>query len=357
MNIQIFDNAWFQFALISALGLVVGLFISTVMAGISRRTNRAILSKSAEQLRSVTFVVSFLVGVSLGLEAFELGEAARTSIDKIFKIVIYVLVTWGVVRIYDVVHQVVLVPWGQRRDNKPVIDVLRIFALLTIWSLGILSALNSAGYQVSAILAGLGIGGLAFALAAQDAIANVFGGFVILAQSPFKVGDQITIGDTNGWVLNIGLRSTLVQSWLGHHITIPNKKFTDSAIINVDARDIYWEEMRIRLHHENSLQSVERSVELVKEVLNAHDDLGSTKWVGISAINDGCAELEAWFGIEKFAGKSDTFPNEYMKILGTKSSVHLKVLRALEDGGIRLALPTERQIVGPAANTPAAVGM
>ena len=345
MDILTVSNVWVQFALCAAAGLVGGLFLSTLMAGIARRTTRALLGKSTEQLRAVSFVICFLVGLNFGLQSFELEEATRVKTDNAFGVAIYIFVTWGIVRIYDVVHEQILVPWGQRRDNKPVIDVLHIFVRVFIWSLGVLSALNSAGYEVSAILAGLGIGGLAFALAAQDAIANVFGGVIILAQSPFKVGDQITVGELNGWVLNIGLRSTLIQSWLGHHITIPNKKFTDSAIINVDARVLYWEEMRIKLHHESTLEQVEQSVALVDEVLGSQDNLGETRWVGISALDGGCAEVEVWFGIKKFGGGADSFPNEYMKILGTKSAVHLAILRALADHGIRLALPSERYVV------------
>ncbi|MEM9463052.1 MAG: mechanosensitive ion channel family protein [Myxococcota bacterium] len=309
------------------------------------------MSKSAEQLRAVSFIICFLVGLNLGLQTFEFKEAARIKTDHAFRVAIYVVVTWGIVRVYDVVHEQLLVPWGQRRDNKPVIDVLHIFVRVIIWSLGVLSALNSAGYQVSAILAGLGIGGLAFALAAQDAIANVFGGVIILAQSPFKVGDQIRVGELNGWVLNIGLRSTLIQSWLGHHITIPNKKFTDSAIVNVDARALYWEEMRIRLHHESTLDQVEQSLALVDEVLANNENLGETRWVGVSAIDGGAAEVEVWFGIKKFDGSADSFPNEYMKILGTKSAVHLAILRALADHGIRMALPSERYVVSKAPLT------
>ena len=223
-------------------------------------------------------------------------------------------------------------------------------------ALGILSALNSAGYQVSAILAGLGIGGLAFALAAQDAIANIFGGFIILAQSPFKVGDQITVGAHNGWVLNIGLRSTLIQSWLGHYITIPNKKFTDSPIINVDKRTLYWEEMRLLLHHESTLAQIEQAIALVEEVLVNADNLGETRWIGLGALKEGCPEIEVWYGIEKFKGEPDSFPNEYMKILGTKSAIHLAVLRALESNGIRFALPIERRIVGDGPKAPIVPG-
>ena len=91
--------------------------------------------------------------------------------------------------------------------------------------MAIILGLNNAGYDVGAIVAGLGIGGLALALAAQDSVKNLFGGFTIFVDKPFKVKDRIKISGFDGAVEEIGIRSTRIRTLDGRMVTIPNSKF------------------------------------------------------------------------------------------------------------------------------------
>ena len=93
-----------------------------------------------------------------------------------------------------------------------------------IWIIGIIVALNNAGYDVMALIAGLGIGGLALAMAAKDTVANVFGGFTIFTDRPFSMGDRIVISGFDGTVKEIGIRSTRLQTLAGREVSIPNSK-------------------------------------------------------------------------------------------------------------------------------------
>lgn len=349
---ELINIDWVRFALIAGGGLIGGLFISNIIASLGKRTQKKMIRESTARLRSLVFVVCFVLGLRFGMESFDLAPDTEQILAKIFTVVIYVLVTWAVTRVYDTIHEQVLRPWGQRKDNISVIDVLRTFMIALIWLLGVLSALSSAGYSVSAVLAGLGIGGLALALAAQDAVANIFGGIIILTQSPFKVGDKITIGGNTGWVLNIGLRATIIQNWYGHVITVPNKSFTDSHVVNVDARPIYWEGIQLKLRHDSTIDQIEKSIELVRGVLDNADDLGSTTWVGVCNVGDGYVEVEVWYGIEKFAGEEDTYPDEYAKILGVKSKIHIAILSSLEEASIHLAVPVQQHIVSQTTTPP-----
>ncbi|MCG8424014.1 MAG: mechanosensitive ion channel family protein [Proteobacteria bacterium] len=348
-----FDIAWFRFVVAAGGGLLAGLFISNLVGTIAKRTRNTLVSDSAARLSALIFVLCLVLGLRFGLESFELEPDTKQLLGKIFVIIIYVLVTWGITRFYDVVHEQILQPWGRRQENIAIIDVLRTVAIVIIWMLGVLSAVNSAGYNVSAVLAGLGIGGLAVALAAQDTVANLFGGVIILTQNPFKVGDKITIGGNTGWVLSIGIRSSVIENWYGHKITVPNKVFTDGHVINVDARTVYWEGMQLKLRHDSTLEQIERAMALVQEVLDRADNLTETTWVGLCNIGEGYVELEVWYGIEKFAGSDDSYPNEYMKILGVKTEVNVAVLRAFEEASIHLAMPLQRHIVSQ--STPAAL--
>src|SRR6185503_18333546 len=97
---------------------------------------------------------------------------------------------------------------------------------------GVLMVVQSLGYDVKALLAGLGIGGLAFALAAQDTLANVFGSVVVAVDQPFKIGEVVRIGAFVGGVEDIGLRSTKLRSVDKSLVVIPNKTVASETITN-----------------------------------------------------------------------------------------------------------------------------
>lgn len=96
-------------------------------------------------------------------------------------------------------------------------------------------ALNNAGYDVGALIAGLGIGGLALAMAARDTVSNVFGGFTIFTDRPFTLNDRIKVSGFDGTVDEIGIRSTRLRTLAGTLVTIPNSTFSESAVENVSA--------------------------------------------------------------------------------------------------------------------------
>jgi len=196
-------------------------------------------------------------------------------------------------------------------------------------------------------IAGLGIGGLAVALAAQDAVANIFGGVIILSQEPFTVGDRIKVNDLDGWVTAVGLRATTMKNWYGHKITIPNKLFSNNAVSNIDDRGEYWEEIPLRLRHDTSLAQVKTAIARVKQILAGHEHLRDVSWVGLSKFGDGYVEIEVWYGIIAYLaeGGKAGLPDEYTKWLTVKSDVNMQVLGALEEEGLHLATPVAAHII------------
>ena len=94
-------------------------------------------------------------------------------------------------------------------------------------------ALDNAGYNIGAILAGLGIGGIALAMAATDTVANMFGGIMIFVDKPFKIKDRIKVSGFDGTVTEIGLRSTRIKPLAGTEVTIHKNAFTDNSVETV----------------------------------------------------------------------------------------------------------------------------
>ena len=113
--------------------------------------------------------------------------------------------------------------------------ILRKTVRSVVWILGVITAMNNAGFDVGALLAGVGIGGLAMAMAAKDFVANIFGGVTVFVDKPFKVGDRIVVDGIDGTVQEIGIRSSRLITLQGRMVTIPNNSFTNSPVENITA--------------------------------------------------------------------------------------------------------------------------
>ena len=345
------SSPWIHLAIALVLGMLAGFIAAGILQRLGKRSKRKLITGVANNLRSVAFVICTLIGINFGLQAFDFRPATLLKIGNSFTFAIFLLATWALTNIYASIHEQLITPWAKKTENTSLADVGHTVVNILIWLIGLISGLSSAGFDVAAVLAGLGIGGLAIALAAQDAVANIFGGVVILTQAPFKVGNKITITGTTGWVTNIGIRATTIMNWYGHILTFPNKIFTNNPVANVDARTEYWEELPLKLRHDTTLAQVKTTIARVEKILTDHKHLRDNIWVGVCKFGDGYIEIEVWYGIISYLveGGDADFPNEYAKILSVKSEIHLQILGALEEEGIRLATPvaTHVQHQGP----------
>ncbi|MBW2603747.1 MAG: mechanosensitive ion channel family protein [Deltaproteobacteria bacterium] len=132
---------------------------------------------------------------------------------------------------------------------------------------------RSASLKIGPLLASLGIGGLAVALAAKDSIANFFGTLTILFDKPFQVGQRITIDQYDGTVENVGFRSTRIRTLTGHLVTIPNEKLVNSSVENIGERPhIRWL-TNIGITYDTPPEKVEKAVQIIREILENHEGM------------------------------------------------------------------------------------
>jgi MscS family membrane protein len=292
------------------------------------------------------------LGVRLASESLELPAGVKSLIEKGATLLSVVVITWFVANCYDSIHRGVFEPYAKKPDatiDLHLFVVMRTIINVVVWVVGLASALNSVGFEVSAILAGLGIGGMALALASQDTVANVFGGLLILTQRPFKVGERIEVAGINGWVHHLGLRATIIKNWYGRLVTVPNKKFTDSIVINIDSQAVYYQEARLRMDPRMTVAQIEHAIQILKDIVNEVDHLERVPWVMLDRLDHGFFEIEFWYGIIRWTPKeSSTIPNEYEKICITKTKVNLEILKRFEAAGLRLALPLAVHVPGDA---------
>lgn len=325
--------------------LVVGRLAGALVALAVRRAKARVVAEMARAFVGPVTVLTVILGVRIAAESLELAAAVMSLTTQGATFFSVLVLTWLAAQLYGVLHGSALEPYAARPESSVDIHLLRVLRTVVtalVWVVGGASALTSVGFEVSAILAGLGIGGMAVALAAQDSVANLFGGVLVLTQRPFRIGERIDIGGVDGWVQHVGLRTTRIRNWYGRDVWIPNKKFTDSVLTNIDSQKVYYQEVHLRLDPRSTSREIEQALSILADVVRENELLDKTPWIAFDRIQHGFFEIEFWYGITRWTrAESETIPNEYEKICRAKTRLNLEVLRRFEAAGLRLAVPLE----------------
>ena len=207
---------------------------------------------------------------------------------------------------------------------------LRVFIVIIG---GILIIQNLTGVKIGPLLASLGIGGIAVALAAKDSIANFFGTLTILFDKPFQVGERVIIDNYDGVVEDVGFRSTRIRTLTGHLVTIPNEKVVNSGLENVGKRPhIRWL-TNITITYDTPPDKVEKAVSIIKEILDDHEGKHPDfpPRVYFNGFNDWSLNIMviAWY-----------HPADYWAMQEWQQQTCLKILKSFNDEGIDFAFPS-----------------
>jgi MscS family membrane protein len=215
---------------------------------------------------------------------------------------------------------------------------------LTIWALAAIAILSDWGYNTTTILAGLGVGGLAIALAAQKTIENLFGGVSVISDRPVSVGDFCKFGDRSGTVEDIGLRSTRIRTADRTLVSVPNGQFSSMTLENFSRRDKMLFHVTLNLRRDTTSEQVRKVLDSVTKILKDHPRI-ETGPVPVRFVGVGSYSLD----VEIFVYVSTQSGDEF---LGMQQDLLLSILDAVERAGTALALPTQATIAYPARSEP-----
>jgi MscS family membrane protein len=281
-----------------------------------------------------------LLLVVLALAAVSEFLAMSPFWDRIFETSIHVLSTLAlIVFIYRLIELLVfeLANFAQREDNlldQTFVQMMRLIARIIIIVFGAIYLIRAiSGKPLSALLAGLGIGGLAVALAAQDTLKNFFGSIMIMLDKPFTVGQRVTFGGYDGTVEEIGFRSTRVRTLTGHVVTIPNEKIATGSVENIARRPSIRRLTNITITYDTALDKVQKAVEIIREILDNHEgmDPDFPPRVYFNEFNADSLNILMvyWY-----------FPPDYWPYLEFTQRINLEIMRRFEEEGIEFAFPT-----------------
>jgi MscS family membrane protein len=262
------------------------------------------------------------------------------SIERIAERSEGIITTFAVVFfLYSLVDVAVyqITEYAGRKDTQldlSFVQMFRIIARMFVIVFGTVYLIQVVfGKPMSTLLAGLGIGGLAVALAAQDTLKNFFGSIMIILDKPFGIGHLVQVEDFKGTVEKIGFRSTRIRTLEGHLLTIPNEKIASANIKNIDNRPFIRRSTNITVTYDTPPGKVERAVSIIKEILADHEGMlpDYPPRVFFDEFNDASLNIIMiyWYS-----------PPDYWVFKAFCEKVNLKIMRAFEAERIEFAFPT-----------------
>ena len=200
-----------------------------------------------------------------------------------------------------------------------------------IWGFGILLVLSNLGINISSLLAGLGIGGIAVALALQNILGDLFSAFAIYLDKPFEVGDFIVVGESKGTVEKIGIKTSRLRALQGEELIISNKELTNARIQNFKKMKERRITFRLGVTYETPLEKLKKIPEIIKQIITSFED---TRFERAHFVQFG--DFALIFEVVYYM----TTP-AYIDYLNTQEKINFKIKEIFEKENIEMAYPTQ----------------
>ncbi len=334
-------NTWVHFG-IAALFVVLALLLRRVVTTIIFNYLKKLASKTETTLDDKLFpaleapVATFilLVGIFSALKVLKLSVSSDVAVGYGSTVAFSLVLFWGLLRAFsallDHAHEIALAKNLSIAAFMPWIKKTLVVVFVTF---GVLMVAQSLGADVKAFLAGLGIGGLAFALAAQDTIANLFGSIVVAIDQPFKVGEAVKIGSSEGTVEDIGLRSTKLRTPGRNLIVIPNKTVAAEAIINNSRFTGRRVEQVIGLTYDTNAVQMEAIVADIRRIITSEEEVDPSS-VHVYFRDYSASSLDIWLAYNVKSA-------DFAKSMALRQRINLAIMRATQQQGLSFAFPTQ----------------
>lgn len=287
-----------------------------------------------EALERPLYLLAMAIGLRASVMLLVLPEGLGTLVGNVLTVIVAVFGTWGATRVLDTIRAVYIDPFVEASETKlddQLVPILDRTIKVTMWSLAILMVFSSLGYDILSLLTGLGIGGLAVAMAAQATLSNVVGSITIFADQPFQVDDLVHIGSHRGVVREVGLRTCRIETFEGHITSVPNASVVDQAVINLSPADRWRYSATLGLVYDTTSEQLEHAIELLKSILRDHPAIDDDVAVRFTSFGDSALELTFAYWVPK--------PTTG-RYLDTLSEVNLTIKRRFDEAGLSMAFPS-----------------
>ncbi|MEF8886297.1 MAG: mechanosensitive ion channel family protein [Haloarculaceae archaeon] len=278
-------------------------------------------------------LLGIVLGAAAGRYFLTPVEPLRTVVNASVEVPIIVTIAWVAVRLTDGFIDAYLLQYVEQTESKlddelvPIVSRITNIAIVSIAGVVILDSL---GYDVTAVIASLGVVGVAVAFASRKTMADVFGGAHILSAKPFLVDDIVDIEGTTGTVEEIGLRTTRIRDFDGRAVSLPNSAIADAEVRNISSEPTRRVKTFLGLSYDTTPAEMDRAIDLAVDTVNAVD--------GVDTDQTG-----AWFwnyGDSALRVRLEYHIDSLDRWKAVRDTVNRDIQEAFEDAGIDMALPT-----------------
>lgn len=343
LNNQIAGNNFLQ---------IISFFVVILLAMIAGKITCVFLSKGAKKfekqkkhmaavvfqsLERTLFFGFCAIAVRIGFDILSATPDIKAFFDTFTDVIMTIAIAYILYALVDVLDRRMndLAEKDNLSMNAMFANVAGKSIRLTIVVLGLFQlATILSDKPLTSVIASLGVGGLAVALAGQDAIKNFFGSLIIMADKPFKLGERITVDGHDGPVESVGLRSTRIRTLAGHLVTIPNGELANKSIQNIGRRPYIRRLFNVTITYDTPPEKVDRALEIIRDILKDHEGMNSEfpPRIFFNDFNSDSLNIIViyWY-----------HPPDYWAFLAFGEKVNKEILTMFNKEGIDFAFPTQ----------------
>jgi MscS family membrane protein len=343
MKRVVFDHAVWKWGAFAVLVVVVFVLVLLVYRITRRDVQENPVTDYLRRLIAPIFVLVLIPGVAfLIVDQINMIGTVAKDLMLMLQTIKYLVATW-VAWLGSLLVAEILITSPKIEDDSLNAQLLRLSARIVGITVGltiVFYGANQIGLPLVGVLAGVGVGGLAIALAAQDSLKNLLGSLMIFMDKPYKPGQRIVVEGHDGFVEQIGLRSTKIRMLTGAQTSIPNERMARLDIENIGRRNFIRRQTSIRLDYDTPVEKVKTAVSIIKDILDKHEGMQEPlpPRVFFNEFNPDSLNISVTYWYH---------PPRRWKAIQFDETVNLAMMQRFAEAGIKLAPPTSKTYLSP----------
>lgn len=323
-----------------ALGILLGIFIffkilkDRIFARLKNWANKTKTDFDDElvlTLETVPGLLYFFAALFVVSQFLIFHPAVHKTIEILFVVLLIYWATKVASELIEYSLGKVARQQGGKREKSSTYYALSLIVKIVLWTTGLMLILSNLGVNISALVASLGIGGIAVALAAQSILGDIFSSFTIYLDKPFEVGDFIIVGEHQGTVKKIGLKTTRIEALQGEEIVISNNELTSTRVRNFKRMKKRRSVFIIGVTYSTSHKTLSKIPKIIKEAIKSVKKTTFDR-SHFKAFGPHSLDFETAYYLES---------GDYKEYMDTQQKINLSLLKAFEKEGIEIAFPTQ----------------
>ena len=321
------------FSLVATIGWIAYFVFGRYFSAWAQKTRTTLDDAILRNLKTITILLTVIVGFYYSLISLTFVQPFAEQLSTIFIVLEILLVAFAVTKVTNVLADWHVKKTAESRNgrNHHLLFLMKKMVHLFIYITAFLIILYVFKIDLSGVVVGLGVGGIALAFAVQSQLGDVLGAFSIYFDRPFEIGDFIVVGNYSGTVTNIGVKSTRIRLLQGEELVISNKELTSTSVRNFRKLERRRVTFTIGVAYNTPLSKLKKIPEIIKEIIKAVDSAEIDR-VNFTEFGD----YSLKFLVIYYINVAD-----YGKYLDAQETINFAIKEAFEREGIEIAFPTQ----------------